>query len=508
MKRKQTKTSHVELRRTEDQIEVSINVPVRFRLANTKANYRFLIVFLRMLFTLDGSQFCTFHKIAQLMGYADRRNVNNFWREFEQQGSDIQAFLNRKVDLAACLPELEAFVSQNLLLPVSEMHRKFVASSSYQMSLATFQKYLTQICSPNLLNQAQRLLRQQLCEGSAVKVLRLLADQHNVPVLCDKLLETTPEKQEKPKPETEMRSSLSRQNLCLLVHYLVGSGLNLKTIALLLNVSKATVSNLWHEIRDLPSMILNTIAKWSGKISIDEKYIKINGIPHYVISIVDFVTKLPLYLNIYPDTSKRSYEECLLTFKHIYKRNPSLIVSDGSQALKAGRLAVFPQVPHQLCKFHKIRNLFAKIAKCYLPIQEETRLKRKVVSVLRRETVSGRKKGLRQLMTILPKPAAEYIESNIIKQWKNLTKALTSNVSERFNRKIKKVMSGRYGLKSVETAANLAHSLWLKELIDHGQHILHDDSLIANLRISQICQERLDWKHLDLLFSCNTKKAA
>ncbi len=69
-------------------------------------------------------------------------------------------------------------------------------------------------------------------------------------------------------------------------------------------------------------------------------------------------------------------------------------------------------------------------------------------------------------------------------------------------------MSGRYGLKSVETAANLAHSLWLKELIDHGQHILHDDSLIANLRISQICQERLDWKHLDLLFSCNTKKAA
>ena len=50
-------------------------------------------------------------------------------------------------------------------------------------------------------------------------------------------------------------------------------------------------------------------------------------------------------------------------------------------------------------------------------------------------------------------------------------------------------MSRRYGLKSAETAGNLAHTLWLKELIDHGQHILHDDSLLANLNISQICQK-------------------
>jgi hypothetical protein len=69
-------------------------------------------------------------------------------------------------------------------------------------------------------------------------------------------------------------------------------------------------------------------------------------------------------------------------------------------------------------------------------------------------------------------------------------------------------MSGRYGLKSVETAANLANSLWLKELIDKGQYILQDDSLIASLNISQICQEKLDWQHLDLLFSKNTKEAA
>jgi len=327
-------------------------------------------------------------------------------------------------------------------------------------------------------------------------------------VICDRLLEQAEVRRVEPKTESSLKSSLSRQNLCLLVHYLMGSGLNMDTIAMLLNVSKATVSNLWHEIDNLPSLILNSISKWSGKISIDEKYIKINETPHYVITIMDFVTKLPLYLNVYPNTTKESYEECFRTFKQIYKGRLSLIVSDGSYALKAARMAAFPNVPHQLCKFHKIRNLFARISKCHLPESEKHKLKDKVLKVFRRVTVSGRKKGLVELTAILPETAGQYVHSNIIKHWLNLSKSLTSNVSERFNRKIKKVMSGRYGLKSVETAANLANSLWLKELIDHGQHILQDDSLIATLNISQSCQEKLDWKHLDRLFSKNTKKAA
>jgi len=508
MKKNATKKQDVCLSTDHDHIEVSIKVPIRFRLPNTVANNKLIMVFLRLLLRKDGSQLCTFQGIAHFLGYADRRDVNNFWREFEDQGFDILAFLSRKVDLVACVPLIEDFVARNILLPVTEMHRKFVEKHAIKMSLVTFQKYLSQTCSLKLLRLTQKLLLEKTCGSGAVSILRLLADQHNVPVICDGLLEQAKVKRTEPTIASGLNSGLKRINLCMLVHYLVGSGMNLQTIALLLNVSKSTVSNLWHEIKDLPSLILNSIAKWSGKISIDEKYIKINNVPHYVITIVDFVTKLPLYTNIYPNTTKEFYEECLRTFKQIYKKNPSLIVSDGSQSLKAGRLAVFPSVPHQLCKFHKIRNLFTRISKCHLPEAEERRFKIKVIKVFRRNTVSGRKKGMRELITILPKSAAEYVVSNIIKHWPNLSKSLTSNASERYNRKIKKVMSGRYGLKSVETAANLANSLWLKELIDKGQHILQDDSLIASLNISQICQEKLDWQHLDLLFSKNTKKAA
>lgn len=47
-----------------------------------------------------------------------------------------------------------------------------------------------------------------------------------------------------------------------------------------------------------------------------------------------------------------------------------------------------------------------------------------------------------------------------------------------------------------------------QKMIEKGKHILRDDSLIANLNISQIYQEKLDWKHLDLLFSKTTRETA
>lgn len=501
MNKSKAKKSDVCVDMNENNIEVSINAPVTFKLPKNKTNTKLIIVLLRLLLRKNGSNVLTFEQIAKMFGYSDRRNINNYWREFKQCNNDFISFLSRKVDLVECIPEIEDFVMDNILLPIKEIYHKFVETNSVKMSFPTFEKYFAKTCSVKMFKKMQKLLNQKLSTAGAVDILRLLANQKNVPVICDKLLENNTKNKEVPKEKSVMRSSLNRQNLCLLVHYLVASGLNLKTIALLLNVSKTTVFNLWYETENLQSIILNSIARWSGKISIDEKYIKIHGVFHFVITIVDFLTGVPLYKNVYANTRKESYEACFLTFKQIYKKDPVLIVSDGSFALKAGRLAVYPNVPHQLCKFHKIKNLFKKISECRLTETKEKWFKKKVSKAFRRKTVSGRKKGMRELITILPKPAADYVNSNIIKQWKNLSKSLTSNVSERYNRKIKKVMSGRYGLKSVKTAVNLANSLWLKELIYNGKYNLQDDSLISSLNISQICQEKLDWKNLDLLFS-------
>lgn len=171
--------------------------------------------------------------------------------------------------------------------------------------------------------------------------------------------------------------SLERRNLALLVTYLVGCGLNLKTIGLLLDVCKGTVSNLWHKISELQSLILNSIVKWSGKISIDEKFIRINDKAWYVISIVDHVTHLPLYVDVFPNVRKESYEACIRMFKLSYKKDPTLIVSDGSKALAAARMVVFPHVHFQYCKFHKIRNLIKRIYGSTCREEEKTALNRK-----------------------------------------------------------------------------------------------------------------------------------
>ncbi len=508
MSGKKVKKSIVTVVQKEGCYHVKINIPVSFTLLKTKANKKVLLVFLRLLVDRKGKRLLTFQQIADLLGYPDRRNVNNFWREFVGFGYDMLKFLQRKKDYEVLVPEIERFVTKNLHLPVKEMYKRFLQSFETKMSLKTFVNYLSQIDSITIIKQARKLLIERISNGDTVYLLKMLSELNNVPKVCDDLLAKLPEekskKQTKPLSEIEM----SRKELCLFVHYLVGSGLNFETIATLMNTCKSNVSTIWHEIRDFHSLIINSIERWSGKIAIDEKYLKIKGQAYYIISIVDFVTGLPLFLDLYPDTKKKSYEACFRTFKQIFKKSPALIVSDGSKALAAARKTVFPRAHYQLCKFHKIRNLFKRINRLLITEERKNEMKNKIKRAFRRKTVSGRKKALLNLMVSSPPFTADYIKDNILKEWRHLSKSLTSNVSERFNRKIKKVLSGRYGLKSEETARLIVLSLWFKELVDKGKPILNQNSIIATLNISDVCQEKIKWRHLNHLFHNCTDKAA
>lgn len=160
--------------------------------------------------------------------------------------------------------------------------------------------------------------------------------------------------------------------------------------------------------------------------------------------------------------------------------DPKLIVSDDSPAIAAGIRRVFPKVKHQLCIFHKLKSLNEIIEKCVSDEEQAKKYKRLAPKAFARKKVSGRKKAFRKLLTLLPAPATSFVEKSILGQWHRLTLALTSNASERFNRKLKKVLSGRYGFKSIDTVRLLVQSLWLKELITKGSYMLHEDSLIAN----------------------------
>src|SRR5713226_5719073 len=77
-------------------IQVQLGESGCLTLADTWNNRRLLMVLLRLVGNAQGKPALTFEAIAQAFGYADRRNVNNFWREYEQSGGDCLAYLQRQ----------------------------------------------------------------------------------------------------------------------------------------------------------------------------------------------------------------------------------------------------------------------------------------------------------------------------------------------------------------------------------------------------------------------------
>ena len=65
-------------------------------MADSWANRRGRMIFLRCLRTAAGRPLVSYERLAEGLGYADRRNVHNFWMEFEACGSDLEAFLLRR----------------------------------------------------------------------------------------------------------------------------------------------------------------------------------------------------------------------------------------------------------------------------------------------------------------------------------------------------------------------------------------------------------------------------
>jgi len=102
---------------------------------------------------------------------------------------------------------------------------------------------------------------------------------------------------------------------------------------------------------------------------------------------------------------------------------------------------------------------------------------------------SCRKNTARKIVETNVPGVSQYVAKNIIGDWKHLNLMKTSNSVERWNRKIEKVTSGRYGLKSVEFVDKLLDGLWLKEILFDQRH--QKEVFSTELNMFSICQENL-----------------
>ena len=84
------------------------------------------------------------------------------------------------------------------------------------------------------------------------------------------------------------------------------------------------------------------------------------------------------------------------------------------------------------------------------------------------------------------------VSAHIFSVWRHLTQSLTNNAAERFNRKVEKCLSGRYGFSSTTSVEVLLRGLWLKELVLNGRKHLAATSEFMALDWTEICQESLN----------------
>jgi transposase-like protein len=376
---------------------------------------------------------------------------------------------------------------------MKEHYRAFVDNNPIvKISEPSFKKYVSEIDAIKLKKRFEQLLTKGEIKPDKDRFLKELIEDDNISNQKRKeIIAVFPELQQEQKEidkEISLFNNLDKFGKNFLVMFLVACGLNYQVLSMLLGVSKGTIHNLFYSLTFIKRLILNSIKWWSGEISTDEKWIKLGKKWVYVISIVDNKTGFPLYFQLVSDLTSATWKIFFHGFYKIYG-NPRIIISDGSGAIADAIKEVFPRSNHQLCKFHKLKNLMDKIYKSQCSSRDKERMIKLAKGIFANKSYYGRKRAAKLLIDISPNYISKYVEASILSQWKQLTKGFTSNSAERWNRKIKKVTLGRYGLKSEKFILQLITALWLKEAINNKIHF--EKCFIYDIDMKKICQENM-----------------
>ena len=446
-----------------------------------------------------GKPVFTFQQLADQLEYGDRRDVQNFHRDLRQSDFNVQTFVTRKATKHDRLfPLIEAVILETPLLSPHQQYVSFCeAHPTEPLSEETFRKYANEIDGLKIVKRVQQLVK----PGTETVDLRgyfteILASDRLSGAKKKEIVEIVPDVEIPSSCVTRSRfeglSSRASVQKKLLVVFLYACKLPQDILAPLFGVGKTCIHNWLYEVcgEELDWQIVREIVCWSGEVSFDEKWVKIAGQWVFVLSAVDAVSGFPLLIALYPTCDTVSWTLFFRHFQAIYGR-PTLIQCDGSRALAAAREAVFSGVRFQLCKFHKLKNLMKRLRQHVDDPTLFVRCVRLAKHIFTNASVSSRKAAAKRLQRLAGADVSAYIEGHILGPWRKLTLSLTTNASERFNRKIEKCFSARYGVPTEESAKVLLRSLWLKELLLNGQQHMEATSELRSLDLSKICQEHV-----------------
>jgi transposase-like protein len=443
---------------------------------DTWANRKVLFIILRLLRSPEtGKALFTYQCIADAFGYADRRNIHNFWQEFQQCVEDFESYLRRKRKVTAeVVTALQVALSHDLLAAKESLARAVNRClKRTDISAANVEAGLEQISCA----QVRRLLRQQL-EAGRVRykerfvLQELLSRACSAPALGKRAgLEAEPLSGGMTLSDpTAIRKLISPQveiealphNLCVLVFVmsLWWWGVPLSALGAWCGVHKTTILR---QILGLALALWPYLQSWlqsrikAGKAYLDEKWIKIRGVWYYWYVVLDVDTNLPILQTLLATRSETAVEYVVFQLRQI-KKLPSVIITDGLAAYQTvfGKL---DDVRHFLCRFHHQQGV-TRWVKQHFSDKEERKERQ---HMMKRVFQTSDKRTVTRRLTRLKEQAAKWG----IEAWVTLTETKlpyllpgvgscripsTTNGIERFFRAFQRFYKTRCGFHSVISA--------------------------------------------------------
>jgi transposase-like protein len=371
-------------------------------MADTWSNQRGLMIMLRCLRRPDGRALVSYERLAQELGYADRRNVHNFWMAYEACGQDLGAFLRRRKKVDETVVGLcEQIWREHPLWQAVEVHAELVKRFPEQGANIAIHNVRTAGHQIGFLG-IQQVLRRQMSEGKIhldepvlLEALFELADagacaqadQTGQADLISEALETIrPQSVAPPVVPTDkaaktealkgalFEGEASPSGLKTLWEGMTGQvmlaftlyfhGLSLEVIGSFFGVHKTTVMRWLEPLADLgwEEAVAKAQRFFSGVLAIDEKWIKINGVWWYLFVAVDHVSGFPLHVALLPSNSGPYCRLFLMQVKALGYA-PKTIITDGWDAYVKAIAIVFPKAEHLLCRFHALQAAFRRLKK-------------------------------------------------------------------------------------------------------------------------------------------------
>jgi transposase-like protein len=136
---------------------------------------------------------------------------------------------------------------------------------------------------------------------------------------------------------------------------------------------------------------------FSGRMAVDEKWVRIGQVWWSLFVAADCVTGYPLHLALYPSNSGDDCRLFLLEVKRLGYR-PLVVITDGWEAYRQALALVFPQAEHLLCRFHVLRALSRRLRQAQVRDGRTWRLVGQLFRTRDKRTVRRRVATLQQLL--------------------------------------------------------------------------------------------------------------